>query len=232
MCTLRQSLILCFFVAFLGATQLSAQKPIWGRGATIFEYECPLNHPKCALAYVPSPNKKRSIAIYLDGDVLRLTVTDGSKRFSQVLNDHWTNDYWVDTEILWSPDSTAFSLTGNPNGYTNQTRIFRITPRELKSVNLVPMQREFVTLYPPCVGIPHPDSYCESLKGGADYNYATFAWTDKHTAVIMAEVPPTGSFGKYLGQVRGYEVDAATSAVLHSISASELQQRWQNRMAW
>jgi len=211
----------------------AAMKPIWGRGATVFEKECPPEHPACTLAYVPSPNKKLSITIHLKDDALTLQLNNGAKTFDLFLNSHVDEEHWVDTEVLWSPDSSAFSLTGNPNGYTNETRLYRITATGPELVNMGVVMREMGSTYPPCVGMTHPNvDFCNSIRDGSGYNYATFAWTGAHTAVLMAEVVPTGNYGKYLGQIRGYEFDVATGEIVRVMDAKELQRRWQYRMAW
>jgi hypothetical protein len=206
----------------------AAMKPIWGRGATTFAKECPRSRTACTLAYLSSPNKKLSITIRLNGYVPTFTLKDGNRTFDLPL------EYWVDTDVLWSPDSSAFSLTGNPNGYTNQTRLYRITPAGPKLVDIASVMREMGSTYPPCVGMPDPADvdFCNSIRDGSGYNYATFAWTGGHTAVLMAEVVPTGSYGKFLGQIRGYEFDVATGAIVRVMDAKELQRRWQYRMAW
>jgi len=156
-----------------------------------------------------------------------MTLSSESKHF-----DLKVEEEWVETEVLWSPDSTAFSLTGNPNGYTNETHIFRVTPSGPQLVDLSAMQRTFAASYPPCVGLPERDTFCDSLKYGRGYNYATFAWSAPHTAVIIAEVTPTGRYGKNLGQVAGYEIDASTGLTTRTMTAIELKKRWQSRMAW
>jgi hypothetical protein len=218
--------------AFLIALPLqAATRPIWGRGATIFGRECPPAHPACTLAYVTSPNKELTIAAKLKDDVLTLTLADGMKTFDIKLSDD--EFYWVDTEVLWSPDSSAFSLTGNPNGYTNQTQLYRVTSTGPQLVNISPIQREMGSTYPPCIGMTNPDvEFCNSIRDGSGYNYATFAWTSAHTAVIMAEVTPTGGYGKYLGQIRGYELDVSTGQIIRTMDARELKRRWQRCMAW
>jgi len=220
--------------AFLIALPLhAATKPIWGRGASIFEKECPPSHPACTLAYVVSPNRRLSIAIKLKQDVITLTLTEGLKTFDLKLSDRFDETDWVDTEVLWSPDSSAFSLTGNPNAFTNQTRIYRVASTGPQLVDLSTMQREMGSTYPPCVEMPNPDvDFCNSIRDGSGYNYATFAWTSAHTAVIMAEVVPTGDYGKNLGQVRGYEFDVSTGEIVLAVDARELKRRWQHRMAW
>jgi hypothetical protein len=160
-------------------------------------------------------------------------LEDGKQAFDLKLNDAVDEDYWVDTEILWSPDSSAFSLTGNPNGFTNQTRIYRVTSAGPQLVDIHPIQQEMVSKYPPCVGMTNPDvQFCNSIRDGSGYNYATFAWTAAHTAVIMGEVTPTGDFGRNLGQIRGYEFNVSSGKILRTMNAKEFQLRWQHRMAW
>jgi hypothetical protein len=135
-------------------------------------------------------------------------------------------------EVLWSPDSQSLAITGGDSGITNWTRIFRITDDKPEAVNLQPVQQEMAATYPICEGQNVEESVCRDEKNGEQFNYATIAWADATTAVIMAEIPCSSSQGGMMCQVEGYEIDVLSGRILRRMTARELKKRWQSKLAW
>ncbi len=84
-----------------------------------------------------SPDGKKNVSIKLldlnDEDVpARVTVTIGKMRLDAKIR------FGLDTEILWSPDSEAFALTGSHEGAGGQyeTAVFYVNDTKLRVVGL------------------------------------------------------------------------------------------------
>lgn len=139
---------------------------------------------------------------------------------------------WVEAEALWSPDSKSFSLTGNLNGYTNSTRLFRTQGQTLQPISIVRLYQDMARAYPPCRASRQFLGDCRQFADGADFNYATVAWASPATAIIMGEVPCDSIWGGIMCDVEAYEFDTTTQAISARMSAQQFQQKWQPSLAW
>jgi len=138
----------------------------------------------------------------------------------------------TELEILWSPDSQSVAVTGSDTGITNWTKIFRLRDDKPEAVNLQPVQQDMAATYPICEGQNIEEAVCRAEKNGDQFNYATIAWADATTAVIMAEIPCSSSQGGMMCQVEGYEIDVRSGHILRRMTARELKRRWQSKLAW
>jgi hypothetical protein len=182
-------------------------------------------------AYSPDHSERIEVAFTAgkgDGDATPVAaIYSGETRLALPLDREW-----VQVEVLWSPDSKSVALTGNFNGYTNSTKIFRLANGSLKTVALVALQRDVANVYPPCEGQNADDKICHNEQNGDQFNYATIAWADATTAVIMGEIPCSSSQGGMMCQVEGYEIDVRSGQILRRMTARELKRRWQSKLAW
>jgi hypothetical protein len=182
-------------------------------------------------AYSPDHSERIEVAFTPgkgDGDATPVAaIYAGEKRLALPLDREWAQ-----VEVLWSPDSKSVALTGNFNGYTNSTEIFRLVNGSLKPVALAALQRDMASIYPPCEGESADEKICRNEQNGDQFNYATIAWADATTAVIMGEVPCSSSQGGMMCQVEGYEIDVRSGRILRRMTARELKRRWQSKLAW
>ena len=139
---------------------------------------------------------------------------------------------WSEVEVLWSPDSQSVALTGSLNGYTNSTKIFRLADGKLEPVGLESMQRDMANTYPPCEGENADKEICHAEQNGDQFNYASIAWADATTAVIMGEIPCDSIEGGMMCQVEGYEIDVRSGRILRRMTARELNRHWQSELAF
>ena len=139
---------------------------------------------------------------------------------------------WSQVEVLWSPDSRNVAITGAFNSYTNSTKIFRLVAGDLMEMPLEYLQRDMANTYPPCKGQNADEAICHAEKHGDQFNYATVAWANANTAVIVAEIPCSSSQGGMMCQVEGYEIDIRSGHILRRMTARELKHRWQSKLAW
>jgi len=139
---------------------------------------------------------------------------------------------WAQVEILWSPNSQSIALTGGFNAYTNSTQIFRLTASGTEEVSLVALHQDMARTYPPCKAQGAEEGICHAEENGASFNYASVAWANPHTVVIMAEVPCSSSQGGIMCQVEGYELDTQTGQIVTRMTARQLKLRWQKNLAF
>jgi hypothetical protein len=142
----------------------------------------------------------------------------------------------VQDELVWSPDSKAFFLNGNNNGYSD----YHVAVHVLDAPSLGPgyitdeVEKDMAQSFPPCRAAYTPDNCAELAKNPSDYiGAAAVDWVgDSSRIVIMAEVAPSSSMGGIMGQVLGYEVDVPSGKIERRMTAQEFGRRWQHSMAW
>ena len=163
-----------------------------------------------------------------DGDAIpSASLYFGVKKLDLSLDPEWNQ-----VEVLWSPDSQTVALTGGFNAYTNSTRIFDVRNEAVKPIDIGPLQADMAQTYPPCAGQNAEEEICHAEENGDKFNYATVAWANATTAVIMAEIPCSSSQGGMMCQVEGYEIDVRTCHILRRMTAGELKRSWQSKLAW
>ena len=131
----KQSLLVLLFVS--GTLPACAAPGIFALSATSISMRCD-ESAQCAEVTVRSPDEK--------GQVRRTFVRDSRNGLNLPTVElitplgHWpvdTDPEWFgDVDVLWSPDSGMFAMTGGVNGYTESLRVFEVTgsgPKRLRA---------------------------------------------------------------------------------------------------
>jgi hypothetical protein len=227
----RKVIASCFLL--LGFTfACSGESMRWAKGATHFGSECPpAKGDTCTLARVPSPDHRLSVVVRRTREEINFAVIRGAQRsqFAAPTELHQEVDWFTGMEVLWAPDSSAFSLAWSENAITNMSRIYVVKEGRPVAVDLAAVRADLVKDYPACVGVP---DHCVVSRDGKDYNYLTVGWAAPHTVAIMGEVGESSSFGRTLGKVNGYEVDAASGKIVRVLKPGAFKRRWQSHMGW
>jgi len=176
---------------------------------------------------ISSPDHSNRVEVTFLDNVPVISLYKGKKELELPLFGIPTEE-----EILWSPDSKSVAVTGSDTGITNWTKIFRVGGEKAELVPLEFVQRDMATTYPICEGQSVELEVCHAEENGDQFNYATIAWADATTAVIMAEIPCSSSQGGMMCQVEGYEIDVRSGRILRRMTARELKRRWQSKLAW
>jgi len=138
---------------------------------------------------------------------LRYTVQAGIQRFSAELPG-------FDTEVTWSPDSSAFAVTetegGGGIGYG--AYIFRIGERGLQKMDLSPLAAK-------AFGSPVK---CEVPIAP---NVGFIGWLDSHRVLVAAEVVPV-SICPCSGMFAAYEIRLPEAVIVRRYSQIEAKQKF------
>jgi len=211
-----------------------AEDHIWSKQGTelsLVHGNEEIGHFKPIRVYSPDHQKYLQIAFKPgagDGDAIPIaSIIVGNQAIHLDIDKDWN-----DVEVLWSPDSLSLALTGGFNAYTNSTIIFRLTSNGPEEVSLDALHQDMARTYPPCKAQGADKDTCRIEEDGASFNYASVAWTNPSTIVIMAEVPCSSSQGGIMCQVEGYELDTRTGQIVNRMTARQLKQRWQNSLAF
>lgn len=215
-----------------GFTRAYAEQVLWARGAVHFGHECPKGSSDCVLAHVPSPDHKKVLIARRVGQAIRFEMVMRPRHIPFRLEPYTEADLegpYIEMEALWSPDSSAVSLAWNESAITERSAIFVLGRHGARKIDLGCLQESFARRFPPCLGDPAP---CAANRNGEDYNYLTVAWAAAHTVVLMAEVPPSSSWGENMGEVWGYEVNVSTGRVVREMPPASFKRRWQSHLGW
>lgn len=229
---MRGVLLLLALTFSIGSSCASAEQTVWALGGVHFGHECPNDNASCVLAHVASRDGKKIFVARRSAGAFHfevLTKGAASQLHPAFRTGVDSDESYVEMGFLWAPDSSAFSLSWNETAITERSEVYVVGPQTLRKVDLTFMMRDFAKRFPPCVSDPAP---CEIDRHGRFYNYLTVAWAAPHTVVMMAEVPPSSSWGRNLGEVSGYEVNALTGSVVRVMTAAEFKRRWQSHMGW
>jgi hypothetical protein len=142
--------------------------------------------------------------------------------------------FWVEIDVLWSPDSGFIALSGNPSGNSNAVEVFRISDSGPVKVDAVrEPYRDMLHRFPPCRAENADPKFCKKFsEDEVNFNFAAVAWADAHTVVLMGEVPCSSSMGGIMCQVMGYEVELPSGKIERTMTAREFKARWQHSMPW
>lgn len=218
-----------FLLLIPALASASAEHFTWAKGAHHFHAECPQDKSRCTLARVLSPDHGSALLARVTDGVLTLSIVHGAKGYELVGT--LGSMPPVDLEVLWSPDSSAVSISWNETGITHKTEAFVVTPHGPRLLNLAPVMQDFSRDFPPCVE-SHDPGPCPYASNGSDANYLAVAWASPHTLVLMAEAGESSSYGKNLAQLEGYEIDASDGKILRELTAAAFKSRWQSHMGW
>jgi hypothetical protein len=221
---------------------MAAEQPlrtIWAKAAAPIDGWC--LHKDHAPRLFRSPDRQWVIAFECRGTSGDRTPhiqigRDGGKWQELPLRENGTPElsFKGPDELMWSPNSRSFFVNGNENGYTNYMLLYHLDADGWHSRNLATqVQRDMVVSFPPCKASHHDKQFCREWERSPEHNIAALAWTRGGSGlIVMAEVPPTGSWGGILGQVQGYELSVPDGRILTRFTATELKAKWQGSMNW
>lgn len=215
------------------------QKPIWAKAADPIDGWCRQKNPASKLIW--SPDRQWVVEFRCEGKGdellphLRIRASNGNWQELLFRKGEKTDyEYQGGDEVLWSPDSKAFFVNGNENGYTNYMLLYHLDasgwrPHEMDAQ----VQRDMVKSFPPCKAFKHFDKDCLSTEKDPGFNVAGIAWSKSGLSlIVMAEVPCSSYYGGIMCQVQGYEIGVPSGAIIRRMTARELKARWQKDMAW
>jgi hypothetical protein len=222
-----------FVLVLLSSTPLISKAGTYSRSATRVSLNCD-DRRTCRPVSVRSPDGTMNVRRDFQGDAkdhpsfpeVRVITPKGTWELNV--------PFWVDVDVLWSPDSQFIALSGNYNGYTNGMVVFRVSDSGLVEIDAArePFE-DMLRRFPPCRAANADEELCKQISAHEDYlNFAAVDWSGQHTLVVMSEVPPGGQYGGILGQVMGYEVELPSGKIERTMTAREFKARWQHSMPW
>ena len=232
-------LSLFFLPVLISATP---NQPIWSKNAVSFPVACYSNSRSARLTVckpfkIVSPDGNSYVQVEYkrnpknEDSLVALSVVSGGK----VLGAAGTPGI-IEDEVLWSPDSKAFAISGNSNANTDyHLFVYLLNSSGLTRINPArPALRDMVRSFPPCRALNATDECHDIVSHPSDWiGIAGIAWVkDSSAIVVMAEMNESSRVGGILGQVLGYEIEIPTSKILRRMEAKEFAQRWQPSMAW
>lgn len=229
---------LTILVLFSVATS-KADPPIWAKKGVSFMVRCfSDSFEDCKPLRIPSPDGKNSVDVsyatlagHPDIEVASLRVTTLGTKIADVQP---VAD--VQEELVWSPDSKAFYINGNNNGYDDyHVAFFRLKGLDLGPAHVTAtVEQDMVRTFPPCEA-KDPIDNCADLAAKPDdfICIAAIDWIgDSSRMVVMAEVPCSSSVGGIMCQVLGYEIEVPSGKILRRMQPKEFARVWQHSMAW
>jgi hypothetical protein len=235
-----------FFVSLSIATLLTpsapANEPIWSKKAVSFPVVCFSNSRRerqkvCRPFKIVSPDGNSYLQVEykrnpLNEDSLAdLRVVSGGKLLGAARTPGFVED-----EVLWSPDSRAFAISGSSNANTDyRSFVYILNPSGLTRINPARAAlRDMVRSFPPCRALYATEDCHDVVKHPSDWiGVAVIDWVnDSSCVVVMTEMNESSIVGGILGQVLGYEIEIPTGKILRRMEAKEFASRWQPSMAW
>lgn len=186
--------ILAVIVVLFTSTLASPSDGIFARNATSI-------WAAAGETTVPSPDGEKAIVIRpprnKDSEETHVvSVTVNGKQFPTSIGS------WVNAEVLWSPDSSAFIVTYSDGGLigTYHAKVFYVSRKGLRIVEPVPDGRKLFT--PWCFEAERP-------------NVAGVDWTaqDASRMLLVVQVPPHSSCAD-MATFRAYEIALPGGRVL------------------
>jgi hypothetical protein len=180
----------------------AAQESEWSQEAALLSYEKGIRHIE-----IFSPDR-RKIAI-VDG--VKLTVMKEEKCIPGI------EDVGVSmlAELLWSPKSTAFSITESYGGAVGD---WHVTVYEIKDghVHILNVANEVVKSFKKHYRCKDPE----------DPNVGAVKWLNGGKLLLLAaEVPPHSSCPE-MGKLRGYIVEIPTGRIVREFDERKLRADW------
>ncbi|HTS11450.1 MAG TPA: hypothetical protein VMH00_04975 [Candidatus Limnocylindrales bacterium] len=220
------------------AKKPEADRPIWSKKGVAFWAGCSGDLRPCQAKKIPSPDGRNYVNVSYSTNPedpriedAKVTVVAAGKKLGEV-----DLAGFVEDEVVWSPDSKAFFMNGNNNGYGDyHVAVHRIDDPKLGPGNVTQaVGRDMVRSFPPCKAKDPPDGCAELARNPDDYiGMAGVDWVDGSSRiVVMAEVTCSSSMGGIMCQVNGYEIDVPSGKIERRMEAKEFGRRWQHSMAW
>ncbi|HET6930271.1 MAG TPA: hypothetical protein VFI45_08105 [Candidatus Acidoferrum sp.] len=233
------SLSLFFFPISISATP---DQPLWSKNAVSFPVACysdsrPARQKICKPFKIISPDGNSYVQVEYkrnpknEDSLVALSVVSAGKVLGAV-----GTPGFVEDEVLWSPDSKAFAISGSSNANTDyHLLVYLLNSSGLTRVNPARSAlRDMVRSFPPCRALNATDECHDVVKHPSDWiGVAAIDWVNGSSSiVVMAEMNESSIVGGILGQVLGYEIEIPTGKILRRMEAKEFAQRWQSSMAW
>jgi hypothetical protein len=195
-------LIAAVFGQLVTSTDVAAQVSQWSKEATSLSFEKGIRQIKNI-----SPGEKK-IAI-IDG--VKLLVMMEGKTLPGI------EDAGVSTlaELLWAPDSTAFSITESYGGVVGDwhVTVYEIRDERVQRLNITADVVKSFKKHYKCKESEEPNvGAIEWLNGGKQL-------------LLVAEVPPHSSCPR-MGKLRGYIVKIPTGRIAEEFSERKLRSNW------
>jgi len=121
--------------------------------------------------------------------------------------------FGLNAQVLWSPDSSAFALTGSDTGASGQcwTDVFVLNDKRTHQIPITPIvQRAF----------RHP-AKCEVPESP---NVVAVDWLKPSVRLLVGVQVINHSVCADAGRFRAYEIDLKTKRILHSYGEPEAKQ--------
>jgi len=220
---------------------LDARGPAWSKKGADFPAACynEKDWGECKPLQVRSPDGKSVVVVGYKNDPeeqdikeASVTVFSNGKKLGEVVPVGL-----VDDEIVWSPDSKAFFITGNSNANAwDAVAVHRIDDPELGPGFVTgEVEKDMARSFPPCrAKYYHPDNCAHLAAHPHEYiGVLGLDWVGGSSGiVVMAEVPCSSYFGGIMCQVLGYEVEVPSGKILKRMEPKEFKRLWQKSMAW
>jgi hypothetical protein len=230
---------IAFTAALLLPWASNGGESTWSRKGVDFRAYCgdpPFK--ECKPLTVPSPDGKSAVKVIYsvsadnpDIDSAELRVVSRGKVLGEVRVVAISEN-----EIVWSPDSKAFFINGNNNGYGwNTFAVHRLNDPELGPGNIsADAEEDVARSFPPCQAKAPPDDCAGLADDPEDWvGIVAIDWVgDSSRLVVMAEVTGSSSMGGIMCQVLGYEIEVPSGRILRRMQPKEFARRWQHSMAW
>jgi hypothetical protein len=232
-------LSLFFFQISVSATP---NQPIWSKNAVSFPVACysnsrPARQKVCKPFKIISPDGNSYVQVEYkrnpanEDSLVDLSVVSGGKPLGAVGTPGFAED-----EVLWSPDSKAFAISGSSNANTDyHVLVYLLNPSGLTRINPARQAlRDMVRSFPPCRALNATDECHDIVKHPSDWiGVAAIDWVNGSSSiVVMAEMDESSRVGGILGEVLGYEIEIPSGKILRRMEAKEFARRWQPSMAW
>jgi len=220
------------------AASSTAGKGIWSKKGVAFFAGCGRRFKECKPLRILSPDGKSVVAVtyatnpeFPDVETASLDVTTLGK-----VRGHVQPVASVENEVVWSPDSKAFFISGNNNANgSDDFAVFFLDEPALGARRIKQdVEKDMVRSFPPCKAAPPPISNCAEVAEDPDFaGVLAIDWNgDSARIVVIAEVTCSSSMGGIMCQVLGYELDARSGRILRRMEPKEFARSWQHSMAW
>jgi len=230
-------LAISFFVFPLRST--ATDKPTWSKQGTDFRAGCSIEEKNnCKPVRIPSPDGNAAIVISYKSPAKYPAIVLASIRVmtrAKILGEVPLAAS-VENEIVWSPDSKAFSVTGNENASGEEhVFVYMLDRPRLGPGNITDqVARDMARTFPACKASNPVEDCAQYEKNPADYiGTSGIDWVgDSSRIVVMAQVPCSSVMGGIMCQVKGYEIEVPSGKILLRMTAREFAKKWQHSMAW
>jgi len=217
------------------------EKGTWAKKGVNFSARCrPGEELRCPPLRIPSPDSQYVAIVDYEkvfsdnGDYVLtadLSIADrtGTKRPAGMR-------YAIEDDLEWSPDSSAFFVTGSEGGEgPDVVNVYHLSDPQLTPQSIVgEAQRDMLRSFPPCRAKGADKEDCTALAAHPSFvNVVAVGWTPDSSAVaLMGEMPCSSRFGGIACAVLGYEVDSKAGTILRRMEARQFASRWRASMAW